>query len=293
MEIGGIKFNIFNFFNRYKRLQRTRKKFFDYAALKFDGQQKFPKNIVSKQKGYQAILDDYRDKYKGQRCFVIGNGPSLQKMDLSVLKDEVTMASNGFYGMFEELGFPTTFMFFEDREQTYIRRKDINRLKGVTKLVALSNAYCIKESPETIFFNEKFPGDKVTRPFFPRFSEDFASVAYLGGTVSFVMMQWACYLGFDEIYVIGVDHNYGELPKLFPPGKIKISEENVDQIQQLHFSKGYYKVGDVMGVPDVEFQESSYSLANDHISNSGKKIRNAGLESKLDAFEKVDFKSLF
>jgi len=37
------------------------------------------------------------DKYKGKRCFVIGNGPSLNKVDLSKLNGEIIIVMNFFY----------------------------------------------------------------------------------------------------------------------------------------------------------------------------------------------------
>lgn len=36
----------------------------------------------------------YKDMYKGRRCFILGNGPSLKKQDLSFLKDEIVMTVN-------------------------------------------------------------------------------------------------------------------------------------------------------------------------------------------------------
>lgn len=293
MEIGAINFNLVNFLPRYYRLKRTQRNFFDHAKIRLDSNEKFPKSVVGKVSGYQTLLESYRDKYAGKRCFILGNGPSLSKMNLSPLAHEVTMGSNGIYNLFNEIGFKTTFTFFEDREQTYLRRKDINRLKGTTKMVALTNGYCIKPDKETIFFNERFPCDKAIRPFQSRFSYDFASVAFLGGTVSYVMMQWAFYLGFEEVYVLGIDHNYGPLPEMFPPGKIKITEENHAIIRKLHFNPDYYKIGDVLGVPDVKFQDSSYILANTTFEKEDKKIYNAGMNSKLNAFEHIDFETLF
>lgn len=39
----------------------------------------------------------FRDRHKGKRCFVIGNGPSLKEQDLSLLADELTFVTNAFY----------------------------------------------------------------------------------------------------------------------------------------------------------------------------------------------------
>lgn len=39
----------------------------------------------------------FRDRHKGRRCFVLGNGPSLNQQDLSLLRDEITLVTNNFY----------------------------------------------------------------------------------------------------------------------------------------------------------------------------------------------------
>ena len=36
----------------------------------------------------------FKNKYYGQRCFIIGNGPSLANVDLSILRDEYTFSVN-------------------------------------------------------------------------------------------------------------------------------------------------------------------------------------------------------
>ncbi|WP_176214741.1 6-hydroxymethylpterin diphosphokinase MptE-like protein [Reichenbachiella faecimaris] len=260
--------------------------FFDYPGISF---KKDGRKIFRHLDGYQTQLETYYNKYEGERCFILGNGPSLKQMDLSPLKDEITMGANGIFQLFEELGFQTNFLFFEDTEQTFIRRKSINRLKGIIKLVGLNNAYYINRSKDSLFFSPRHGFDNDI----PKFSHEFPSVAFLGATISYIMLQWAYFLGFSEVYVIGIDHNYGELPKLFPPGKIKITADNIDKVKGLHVSDNYYKIGDVIGVPHVDIQNKAYTRANDEFLNDGRKIYNAGVDSKLEAFEFVDFKSIF
>src|SRR5512142_2825775 len=55
-----------------------------------------------------ARLGEWKDKYKGQRAFIIGNGPSLNQTDLSKLRDEFTFGLNRIYLMFPRLGFTTS-----------------------------------------------------------------------------------------------------------------------------------------------------------------------------------------
>ena len=41
--------------------------------------------------------ESLRGRHRGQRCFVIGNGPSLKKQDLATLANEVTFVMNAFW----------------------------------------------------------------------------------------------------------------------------------------------------------------------------------------------------
>ncbi len=39
-------------------------------------------------------LAELRDKHRGKRCFIVGNGPSLKQTDLSKLEGEYTLGQN-------------------------------------------------------------------------------------------------------------------------------------------------------------------------------------------------------
>ena len=56
----------------------------------------------------QRILT-LKDKHKGQRCFIIGNGPSLRNTDLTLLKNEITFGLNRIYLLFGQMGFTTSY----------------------------------------------------------------------------------------------------------------------------------------------------------------------------------------
>ena len=54
--------------------------------------------------GKKAELDSYHNKYQGQACFIVGNGPSLNSRDLNLIKKEgyITFAANKIYRIFKE-----------------------------------------------------------------------------------------------------------------------------------------------------------------------------------------------
>ena len=63
-----------------------------------------PKSWLSKSR-----LRTYKNLHQGDRCFILGNGPSLQKTNLSLLKNEYTFGLNRIYLLFDKLGFSTTY----------------------------------------------------------------------------------------------------------------------------------------------------------------------------------------
>jgi hypothetical protein len=47
-------------------------------------------------------LRTYKDIHRGKRCFIIGNGPSLNQLDLTLLKNEYTFGMNRIYMAFPD-----------------------------------------------------------------------------------------------------------------------------------------------------------------------------------------------
>ena len=62
-----------------------------FAVLKYVCVDQFKyKKILKKNK-------ELKDIHKGERCFIVLNGPSIKSMDLSKLKTEKTICANYFY----------------------------------------------------------------------------------------------------------------------------------------------------------------------------------------------------
>jgi Protein of unknown function DUF115 len=243
--------------------------------------------------GYCQKLEALRGRYAGQRAFVIGAGPSLNRMDLSPLRDEVTIASNGVYRLFPRLGYKTTFLLIEDIAVMEARGREFERVRGTTKIAALHDAHAFRADDETLFMNVRF-GDSGYWDRGPAFSFDFPHIVYLGATITYIGLQLACHLGCQPIYLIGVDHNYGNLTELLPPGKVKVTADNIRLLTEgRHFVADYHKIGDLVGVPYLDIQNRSYQHARRVLAAHGVAVYNAGIDSLLEVFEKVDYQSLF
>ena len=56
----------------------------------------------------------FADKHRGERCFIMGGGPSLKKCDPKLLAKEYTFGVNGIFLLFDWLGFQPTYYAVED-----------------------------------------------------------------------------------------------------------------------------------------------------------------------------------
>lgn len=277
----------------YLKILKTIFKYFDHFIIDFKNSKYLGFLRIG---GDQAKLSKMKDIHKGKRGFIIANGPSLQNLDLSLLKDEISIGCNGIFKEFDKWGFHTTYYFTEDQVQTELRGKDISRLKGPQKFAALHNGHAFDLLNDITFFHvpkRRHSAYYMKGNVYPQFSRDFASIVHLGGTVTYIMLQFAYHLGLEEVYIVGLDHDYGKLPELFPPGKIKVTEDNYHLVQKCHFDKHYYKIGDSLGVPWVEAQEEAYKEARNEFEKDNRKIFNASAYSKLDTFEKIAYEKIF
>ncbi len=60
-------------------------------------------------------LKGYKNIHSGERCFVIGNGPSLTPEDLDKLKNEYSFASNHIYKIFDRTNWRPTYYVSVDK----------------------------------------------------------------------------------------------------------------------------------------------------------------------------------
>ena len=230
-------------------------------------------------------LYSFKNKHKGERCFIIGNGPSLNKLDLTLLKGETTFGVNGIYLNQEKMGFLPTYYVIEDYLIAEDRASEINELKGPVKFVPTFLDYTLKKDCNTINFNAYMNySDKI---FEPLFSDDCLRKIGVGGSVTFMCLQLAYYMGFDEVYMIGFDHNYAKLEKT--DSSIVVTEENDEN----HFTPNYYTKGERWHDPNVDRMEKGFTVARNHFLNGNRKVWNATYKGHLEVFERIDFEKIF
>ncbi|NJN59864.1 MAG: DUF115 domain-containing protein [Leptolyngbyaceae cyanobacterium SL_5_9] len=245
--------------------------------------QKLAKRGIGTSNSDRKLLS-LRNKYVGQRAFIIGNGPSLRETDLSKLKHEITIASNGIFLLFDEIDFRPTFYTVEDRLVAEDRASVINTLTGITKIFPQDLAYCLKGDRHTLYINflRQYPK-------FPQFSAEFEEYVYWGGTVTYLSLQLAYYLGIREVYLVGVDHSYK------PKAEVDEQQGNVITSHSNdvnHFHPDYFGPGYRWHDPKVERMEQSYKEAKSFYEANGGTVYNATIGGQLEVFPRVRYEDI-
>ncbi len=223
----------------------------------------------------------YQDRYSGKRCFVIGNGPSLKNTDMTFLKNEITFGMNRVYLAFAEWKFQTSFLVSINDLVIKQSREDFRNL-SIPKFFSWRS--------RNLLFSEGEPDENThflyTTYTGPKFSNQLKSRFWEGATVTYVCLQLAYCMGFREVYLIGVDHNFETRGKA---NQTVISSGDDPN----HFSPEYFGKGFRWQLPDLETSERAYRLADNHYRHDNRQILDATLGGKLEVFPKVEYAGLF
>ena len=216
--------------------------------------------------------------YKGRRCFIIGNGPSLKRTDLSLLRNEVTFGLNRIYLFFERMGFCTTYYVAVNRLVIEQSARDIMKIPA-PKFISYWAHDLVQFTPDVMFIRDPLYGPI-------RFSSDITRKVWEGATVTYVAMQIAYYLGFQQVILVGVDHSFQTQGT--PHATVVSMGSDPDHIDSNYFGKGFR-----WQLPDLETSELAYRLAKLNFEQAGRQIFDATIDGKLQVFPKVKYEEMF
>lgn len=219
----------------------------------------------------------FRDAYRGKRCVIIANGPSLATMDLRHLKDEVTFGMNRIYRLREQMGFLPTFLVTADIDVQLASIAPELQQVATTRFVNYNARSLFSEEESLLLVKETFR---------PRFSTDASRGVWGGHSVTYTCLQLAYFMGFSTVVLIGKDHNY-QLQGV--PGQVVYATGH----EKDHAVKGYYAAGQRWRIPDYKGEEFAYSMARAAFEADGRRVLDATVGGKLTVFQKADFHSLF
>ena len=234
------------------------------------------KTLHARFNNQRQLFEQIKNSHQGERCFIIGNGPSLRMSDLEMLKEEYCFGVNQIFFAFNKTSWRPSAYLTVNVEVFLDYQEDIDGLNCALKLidskaldygVQIDNALYLKHG--TFAQGE------------PLFSEDISRYYYNGGTVTYTAMQAAVYMGFKQIYLTGVDNNYSLVKK-----KSGITIRN--DIQDHFYTDGEdKKTASLYTITDVDQLTQSFTLARDYADAHGIEIYNATRGGMLEVFPRV------
>ncbi len=226
-----------------------------------------------------GVILQMKNKHLGKRCFIIGNGPSLDPKDLDKLKNEICFGTNGIYNIYDKTNWRPTYYCVSDKNIIYKKRNIIGAQSVRDKFVGIPETFPCPDIHNVHYVKQI---DEEFYPDLPEFSDDMRTCIYGGATVTYMCIQIAVYMGFKEIILLGVDHNYSITLNQY--GKVERHDDIID-----HFSDK----DKIASIPSLYKTELAYKAAKKYADEHGIKIYNATRGGKLEVFERVDFDTLF
>ncbi len=232
-------------------------------------------------------LAAFKDRHKGQRAFVLGNGPSLNQTDMTKLRSEITFGSNRVYLGFDKWGFNVDYWAIEDQLVGEDIAAEWNELSGPVRFVPRDMAAMVKNHENLCWVNFRRDGFGEEGPHFNTGGEEF----FWGGTVTYLLLQLAVYMGCNPIYLVGVDFSYVR------PDHVKELDGPTRWISHgddpNHFTPGYFGAGRKWHDPNVARMGQAFTAARRAAAARDVRIYNATVETQLDVYEQVRFDDLF
>lgn len=237
-----------------------------------------------------SSLRMFKDCHRGERCFILGNGPSLQDTELAPLADEVTFGANGIFYMTRQCGFTPTYYVVEDNLVFEDNLARVNSVEAVARFFPSKYRPIIEPRPDTYFLPTDWSFYWGSSKWYetPRFSHDISTVIYVGQTVTFMSIQLAAYMGFKQIYLVGVDYEYA-----IPEGALVdgLTVTSLDDDPN-HFHPDYFGKGKKWHLPKLENVGKAMDCARTATKEVGAEILNATIGGKLETFPRSDYRDL-
>lgn len=226
-------------------------------------------------------IKKFKDLHKNGICFIIGNGPSMTFKDLDRINELniPSFACNKIYLGFDETKWRPTYYFISDSR--IIKDVDISQ---------------VDVPYENMFFPRMFKGIVEKGNFYEKLNHDwlhsdkFSKDAYKGiygrETVVIDMVQFAYYMGFSTVYIIGVDFSYNMQ---------SVDKNNLTFVSDggNYFIKGYEKKGEVINLGNRDSNILGFQAARKAFEDDGRNIFNATRGGKLEVFVRKDLDEIF
>lgn len=224
------------------------------------------KYLENNKQYFNDTLQLVKNIYEGGRCFIVATGPSLRLDDLKKI------SNNGFFSFSVNKIYQFTDVWIPDAyvcTDRFLINNTVEQIKNISSRYKFigdcGDKYWSTEDSKK--YKIHIIGGETLD-----FSNDIAQKVYGNYTVTNACIQIAAYMGFKEIYLLGVDCNYVK----GSANNYAIKDGKVDNLDH-----------------NTEGMLCGYQCAKEYADSHGIKIYNATRGGMLEVFERVEFDSLF
>ena len=221
-------------------------------------------------------IERFKNIHKGERCFIVATGPSLKFEDLNKLHEsgEICFSMNSIVDLLPLTKWKPDYYAVLDAIGLDLWEEKIRTIDCKASFIADSSIkFNYDDLPSYAYIYHVLTGKEVYRGEY--FSDRCSEYIYNKGTITYICMQLALYMGFQKVYLLGVDFNYKP-----EKGNYFFDKNEYVMTQEYIQTSDYYV-------------ERAYKTAKKYADRHGVKIYNATRGGNLEVFERVDFDTLF
>lgn len=242
------------------------------------------KNYEITKKGRK--IKELKNTKVGETCFIIGNGPSLKAEDLTKLNELGidTFAANRIFKIYDKTPWRPNYFCCEDPVIIKDIEDVINSLDCKYKFIPINLCWDIGiDIKNAHYINMDYArNDEVDYGFV----DELEKRVFCQGTVTLTAIQLAAYMGYKNIYMIGVDNSYSRY--LGPDGQV-IEDKSVRDYFDNSYDEGIKN--DI--VRNMDALTQGYYRTYMHFKETDVSIYNATRGGKLEVFPRIDLDEFF
>ncbi|MEL7090193.1 MAG: 6-hydroxymethylpterin diphosphokinase MptE-like protein [Pseudomonadota bacterium] len=222
-----------------------------------------------------ARLARFHNAHAGERCILVCNGPSLNRMDLRPLRRHTVIGLNKIYLGRDRFGFEPDYLVAVN-DKVIAQSAEAYAGMASTKFFTDRATDIVPPAPDTFHMR--------THDVDARFSRDITRGVHEGWTVTHAALQIAYFMGFEEVIIIGMDHRFQGDAVPNAPLYMAGADPN-------HFSPDYFR-GQTWDAPDLVQSEDSYRAARAAFEQDNRRIIDATVDGACTVFAKIPYADL-
>ncbi len=226
----------------------------------------------------------YRNVHKGRRCFLVGAGPSLTAEDLDRIEGEISIGCNMLYKFYDKTRWRPQYYCMTDR--VYAKYQSREMTDHVDAPIFTPKSTYVRmagDKSKMISVHDIYDYNVY------KLRGKMLSYCWLKASVMLFMIELAVYMGFEEIYLLGVDctSTYTAKNHHFTEDYADAWTREAEQRRMRRDLKRRQMTPEEMGAHNYRRQMEGFAAVKAFADKKGVRIYNATRGGELEVFPRT------